>query len=64
MPDATAAATVALSSSLEAEQRLLREMGWEEEEEEEDDWQISEDELKEVQAKIKVEILHLVDCIW
>lgn len=42
-----------LSSSLEAEQRLLREMGWEEEEEEDDDWQISEDELREVQAKIK-----------
>lgn len=42
-----------LSSSLEAEQRLLREMGWEGEEEEDDDWQISEDELREVQAKIK-----------
>jgi len=42
-----------LSSSLEAEQRLLREMGWEEEEEEADDWQLSEDELREVQAKIQ-----------
>lgn len=41
-----------LSSSLEAEQRLLREMGWEEEEEE-DDWQISEDEVREVQLKIQ-----------
>jgi len=42
-----------LSSSLEAEKRLLLEMGWEEEEEEDDDWQLSEEELREVQAKIK-----------
>ena len=55
-----------LSSSLEAEKRLLLEMGWEEEEEEDDDWQISEEELREVQAKIKVrkDGARPLECIW
>ncbi|KAL3868124.1 hypothetical protein ACJMK2_040960, partial [Sinanodonta woodiana] len=40
----------ALSSSLEAEHRLLREMGWNEADEE---YEITEDDIKEFQNRLK-----------